>query len=91
MKSAPAETKTGASTVAQRLPAKMQRIQKELPGWIGTDAGKEKKATALMQQLDQHLKAKHFQEAEKTADAILGLMGIPQPTAPAEKHDGRRD
>lgn len=75
MKNSPPEPKTGASTVAERLPAKIQRIQKELPTWIDSDADKKDKATALMRQLDQHLKAKNFGEAERTADSILDMIG----------------
>jgi hypothetical protein len=76
MKSTPTETKTQASTVAERLPAKIQRIQKELPAWIGTDPGKEAKAKSLMRQLQEHLKAGNFDEAEKSADAILVTLAV---------------
>ena len=58
------------------LPPKIHRIQKELPAWIGADADKKNKATALMQQLQEHLKATNFDEAEKTADSILKMMGV---------------
>ena len=58
----------------ERLPSKIHRIQKELPAWI-QKTGKTEQATALMKILDEHLKAQDFQEAEKTADAILKLMG----------------
>ena len=57
------------------LPLTIQRIQKELPAWIQT-TGNTEKATALMQRLDEHLKVKEFEEAEKTADSILKMMGL---------------
>jgi hypothetical protein len=75
MKSAPPDTKTEASTVTERLPAKIHRIQKELPAWIGSDTGKAGKATALIRQLQGHLKAMEFLEAEKTADSVLEMIG----------------
>ena len=33
----PAEAKTEASPLSERLPPKIHRIQKELPAWIGAD------------------------------------------------------
>ncbi len=68
------EAKTEAMPLMERLPAKIQKIQKELPAWI-QKTGNTEKATALMQKLDERLKAKDFEEAEKTADAILKMMG----------------
>ncbi len=68
------EAKTEAMPLMERLPAKIQKIQKELPAWI-QKTGNTEKATALMQKLDERLKAKDFEEAEKTADAILKMIG----------------
>jgi hypothetical protein len=68
------EAKTEALTLLERLPSKIQKIQKELPPWA-QKTGNTDKATALMQKLDEHLKAKNFEEAEKTADSILKMMG----------------
>ncbi len=79
MQSTPKGTKPGESTFADRLPAKIHRIQKELPAWVGADAGKESKATAIMKQLQEHLKAMKFEEAEKTADSILEMIGKKEP------------
>ena len=75
MKSAPVESKTGSSTATEGLPSKMQKIQSGLPSWIGSDADRKNKATALTQQLQQHLKASNFEEAGKTADSILKMIG----------------
>jgi hypothetical protein len=75
MKGAPTETDAEAPTFAERLPAKIHRIQKELPAWIGFDAGKKSRATALMKQLQDQVKTMRFDEAEKTADSILEMMG----------------
>ena len=71
----PGESQAVPSTVAESLPSKIQKLQSGLPAWIGSDADKKDKATALMQQLQQHLKASNFEEAGKTADSILEMMG----------------
>jgi hypothetical protein len=75
MKGAPAEGKAETPTIAERLPLKIQKIQTALPAWIQGDIDKKSKAAALMQQLQQHLKAKNFGEAERTADSILRMIG----------------
>ena len=36
-----------------------------------------KEAMALMQKMQEHYKAKNFEEVEKTADSILKMMGVP--------------
>jgi hypothetical protein len=69
------EAKTKALPLMDRLPLKIQKIQKELPAW-SQKTGNTEKATALMQKLDEHLKAKKFEEAEKTADSILKMIGV---------------
>ena len=71
------EAKTEALTLMERLPPKIHKIQKELPAWIAEGrAGNKDKAAALMQKLQEHLKAKNFEEVEKTADSILKMMGV---------------
>jgi hypothetical protein len=67
------EAKTEALTLLERLPPKIHKIQKELPAWIQKTGNKE--AAALMQKMQELLKAKNFEEVEKTADSILTLMG----------------
>ena len=67
------EAKTDALTLMERLPPKIHKIQKELPAWMQKTGNKE--AAALMQKMQEQLKAKNFEEAEKTADSILKLMG----------------
>jgi hypothetical protein len=74
MESTRVEAKTDTSNATEGLPAKIQRIQKELPAWIGSDIDKQNKATALMQQLQAHMKAAKFEEAEKVADSILEML-----------------
>ena len=64
-------------TLMERLPPKIHKIQKELPAWIQKTGGQQGKAIALMQKLQEHLKAKNFEEVEKTADSILKMMGVP--------------
>ncbi len=66
------EGKTVAS-LEERLPPKIHKIQKELPAWMEKAGNKE--AAALMQKMQEQLKAKNFEEVEKTADSILKLMG----------------
>ena len=69
------EAKTTEASLMERLPPKIHRIQKELPAWMQkAEAGNKEKAAALMQKLDEQLKAKNFEEVEKTADSILKLM-----------------
>ncbi len=67
------EAKTEALTLLERLPPKIHKIQKELTAWI-QKTGSADKATALIKQLQEHLNAKNFDEAEKTADSILKMM-----------------
>jgi hypothetical protein len=67
--------KPDASTVQERLPAKIRKIQKELPAWVQGDADRRKQATALMKSLDEQLKAINLEQAEQTADAVLKLIG----------------
>ena len=62
-----------ASSYLERLPAKIHRIQRELPAWA-QKTGNQAKATALSQRLDAALKAKDFTKAEKIADEILELL-----------------
>jgi hypothetical protein len=69
------ESKPAATTVEARLPAKIQRIQKELPAWVQGHADRQKKASALMKSLDEQLKARNLEQAEQTADALLKLIG----------------
>ena len=68
------EAKTEALTLFERLPPKIQKIQKDLPIWMQR-TGNTDRATALMRELKEHLNAKNLEEAEKTADAILKMMG----------------
>jgi hypothetical protein len=71
------EARTEALTLLERLPPKIHRIQKELPAWIQKPGNQKKaaEATALMRTLEKHLKAKDFDEVEKTADLILKMIG----------------
>jgi hypothetical protein len=68
-------TKAEGSALMERLPPKIQRIQKKLPVWV-EKTGNMEKAASLMQELEGQLKAKNFEEAEKTADSILNMMGV---------------
>ena len=72
--------KGSATSYKDRLPAKIQKIQKTLPGWI-QKTGNVGKAAPLMKRLGDHLKANNFEEAEKTADSILKMIGENAPEA----------
>jgi hypothetical protein len=76
-KDRPKENKSDAPPLQERLPAKIHRIQKELRAWTQKADDKEKvAATVLMKKLDEQLKAKDFEEAEKTADSVLKMIGM---------------
>jgi hypothetical protein len=74
------EAKTEALTLMERLSPKIHKIQKDLPAWV-QKTGYTDKTTALMQKLDGFLKASNSEEAEKTADSILKMMGESPQTA----------
>ena len=61
----------------ERLPPKIQKIQRELPGWIQKTGRTE--AAALMQKIQSQMKAKDWLDVEQTADAILTMMGGGEP------------
>ena len=67
------EAASTTSSYLERLPAKIHRIQQELPAWI-QKTGKQAQAEPLMRKLEAALKANDFVEAEKTADALLELL-----------------
>ena len=67
------EAKAEGLSLFERLPPKIHRIQKELPAWLQKTGNKD--ALDLMQKLDGYLKSNNLQEAEKTADALLKLLG----------------
>ena len=75
-----AQTEKGPLPLSERLPPKIQKIQEQLPAWIEKGGNKEK-AMALMQKLKEHLDAKNFEEADKTADSILETIGGSAPAA----------
>jgi hypothetical protein len=64
---------TTVASLTERLPAKIHKIQAELPAWMEKTGNKD--GAALMQRMREQLKAKNFEEVEKTADAILEMMG----------------
>jgi hypothetical protein len=72
------EAKTEALTLLERLPPKIHKIQEELPVWMQRSENKDKAvaATAFMQKMQEQLKARDFEQAEKTADSILKMMGV---------------
>jgi hypothetical protein len=64
-------------TLLERLPPKIHRIQEEFPAWMQKTGNPE--AAALMQKMQEQMKNKNFEEVERTADAILKMMGLSGP------------
>jgi hypothetical protein len=67
------------SNLMERLPPKIQKIQRELPAWTQKTGNTE--AAALMKQLHEQMKAENFEEVEKIADSILKVIGASAPAA----------
>jgi hypothetical protein len=78
-------TETGSEmpTLMERLPAKIHKMQSDLPTWI-QKTGRQSEAQPLMSELDAALKAKDFDRAEKAVDAILNLIGDSKPATNQE-------
>ena len=77
------EVAATTSTYLERLPTKIRRIQQDLPTWI-QKTGSQALAESLMRQLDEALKAKEFEEAERVADEVLKMIGEGTPARPEE-------
>jgi hypothetical protein len=92
MKGNAAHKKVGpkGATVQERLPAKIQRIQKELPAWVEGNADRQEKATGLMRSLDEHLKAMNLERAEDAADAVLKMIGVSTEAAQEIPEEARK-
>ncbi|AGA26508.1 hypothetical protein [Singulisphaera acidiphila] len=80
-----------ASTVQERLPAKIQQIQKELTAWVQGNADRQEKATSLMKSLDEQIKAMDLERAEEAADAVLKLIGSEVPIPDAQRQSPAQD
>ena len=83
----------------ERMVTRVHKIQKELPAWV-KKTGRKEEADELMKKLKEQLAATNLAEAEKTADAILKMMGLTlAPAVPPErpanindsKHGGKLD
>ncbi len=68
-----AEVVSPISSPFERLPAKIRRIQQELPAWV-QKTGDQAKADALQRRLQAALKGNNIMEGEKVADEILKLL-----------------
>ena len=68
-----AEIDSPISSVVEGLPAKVRRIQQEVPAWV-RKTGDQAKAHALLRRLDAALKSNDVVEGEKVADEILTLL-----------------
>ena len=73
---------TESLTYFETLPPKMRIMEKQLPVWLQNPGNKENaaEATALLQKVEAHVKANEFEEAEKTVDSILKMIGVSQQT-----------
>jgi hypothetical protein len=60
-------------SLMERLPLKIQKIQKEVPAWMQKTGNAE--AAALLQKMQEQMKAKNWDEVERIADAVLKMMG----------------
>ncbi|WP_310475456.1 hypothetical protein [Sandarakinorhabdus sp.] len=60
-------------SILQRLPAKIHRIQAQLPAWVSAH-GDEARVRRWMEALDKALKANDLATAEAQADALLALL-----------------
>ena len=69
-------------TYFETLPPKMRIMEKQLPVWLQNPGNKENaaEATALLQKVEAHVKANEFEEAEKSVDSILKMIGVSQQT-----------
>ncbi|MCX6362231.1 MAG: hypothetical protein NT029_20740 [Armatimonadetes bacterium] len=74
LRGAPLAEAVGGFT-AQGFQSKVRRIQSELAGWARRASRPEQaRATALSQRLEQLMSERQWQEADRVADQILGLM-----------------
>lgn len=62
------------STVLERLPEKMRRIQAEMPGWIGGRRERQARAQPHFDALSDALGANDLARAEREADALVALL-----------------
>lgn len=67
---------SGGSVSSGGLPDKIKKIQSAIPSWVASHPKEQAKITAQMQLLDGYIKAGNFIEANKTADAVLNMLGI---------------
>ncbi len=63
----------GPPTIIERLPAKMRRIQAEMPGWIAGHRDRQARAQPHFDALTAALEANDLPRAEREADALLAL------------------
>ncbi len=78
VKAEPRPTPAGVPTFFDTLPPKMRKMEKELPGWIQNPEHRNKadEASALVQKLQEDIKADQFDAAEVVLDSILKMMGL---------------
>jgi hypothetical protein len=74
------DVKMETQTLLERLPAKIRRLQGELPGWI-QKTGRQAEVQPLVAALESALQAKDFDKAERTVDTILKMMGDSAPSS----------
>ncbi|MEP7291830.1 MAG: hypothetical protein ABI835_08595 [Chloroflexota bacterium] len=64
-----------AASIGGSLPAKIQQIQADLPGWMQNHPTRQSEIEPLVRQLDQALRENRLEDVQDIADAILRLIG----------------
>ena len=74
----PERQKAQALTYFETLPPKMRKLEKVLPLWIQSPDHKDRapEVGALVQKMQDSIKANQFDDAEKVVDSILKIMGF---------------
>jgi hypothetical protein len=62
------------ATIQERLPAKIRRIQAELPRWVSGHRDRQARAQPRADALTAALQANDLRRAEREADALLALL-----------------
>lgn len=58
----------------EAVAAKVQRVQRELPPWLRA-GGRPEKVESLLEELQIHMQAGRWAEADRAADALLEIIG----------------
>lgn len=70
------ESAHAAGEVESRVQQKAREVQSRFPGWVES-GGDGTRVGPLGEELDQHIKAKRFEQAESVLDRILSILDEP--------------